>query len=284
MKPNVPASDFTPIGMLKSAGQYEIHIREDGPSQGPPIVLIHGFLGSMRWFDRLVPLLSHRFRVIRADLLGHGFSSKPHHGYSPENQARVLSLLLNGLGVVDPIVVGHSMGADIAISLAEQGTKVSKLVVVDEAPDYSVADPSAINKVLRLPVLGRLLYRNLPTSAHRRAVEGFLAPGRSLAATFDDVAQTVNDVGVVPYACFVGSQVEKERFVAQQPLDERIAALGVATLVIFGEQDRVFRSGESCVRYRAVPGIAVQLVPEVGHSPMIEDPVITAEIIHGFIA
>ena len=242
------------------------------------------FLCSTRWFDRLTPLLSDRFRVIRADLLGHGFSTKPDRGYSPEEQARLLGALLSQLGVADPVVVGHSLGADVAIALIEHGVGVSRLVVVDEAPDYAVAIPSSRNRVLRLPVLGRLLFDRLPTSALRQAIEGFLAPGRSLDSTFDDTSAAIDDVRAVPYACFLSTQVEKERFVAERPLDARISAAGVATLVVFGERDLIFRCRESCERYRAVPGVRAEVLADAGHSPVVEDPSRTAELIPDFIA
>jgi pimeloyl-ACP methyl ester carboxylesterase len=41
------------------------------------VVLIHGWTASIRWFDRLTPLLTDRYRVIRVDLLCHGGSSSP---------------------------------------------------------------------------------------------------------------------------------------------------------------------------------------------------------------
>ncbi|GII54218.1 hypothetical protein Pth03_26070 [Planotetraspora thailandica] len=172
----------------------------------------------------------------------------------------------------------------MAISLNEQGTAVSRLVVVGEGPDYSVADPPAINALLRLPVLGPLLFRGLPPSVSRKVVMGFLAPGASVASAFDDVTQPVWDVRAVQYACFLGTQEEKERYVAERPLDVRIPALGTPALVIFGERDQVFRSAESCDRYRAMPDATVEVVPGAGHSPITEDPSGTAEIIRRSVA
>jgi pimeloyl-ACP methyl ester carboxylesterase len=242
------------------------------------------FLCSTRWFDRLTPLLSDRFRVIRADLLGHGFSTKPDRATSRRTRRVCSAHCFRSSGVADPVVVGHSLGADLAIALIEHGVGVSRLVVVDEAPDYTVAIPSSRNRVLRLPVLGRLLFDRLPTSALRQAIEGFLAPGRSLDSTFDDTSAAIDDVRAVPYACFLSTQVEKERFVAERPLDARISAAGVATLVVFGERDLIFRCRESCERYRAVPGVRAEVLADAGHSPVVEDPSRTAELIADFIA
>src|SRR5262245_21319233 len=51
-----------------------LQVLDEGNCRGRPVVLIHGFACSMRWFDKLAPLLSDDYRVIRVDLLGHGGS------------------------------------------------------------------------------------------------------------------------------------------------------------------------------------------------------------------
>ncbi len=77
---------------------------------GPPIVLLHCFGCSLHWWDRMVPLLARRHRVIRIDLLGFGGSEKPKSGYSMEEQGRLVALALGKLQVQGAVVVGHSLG------------------------------------------------------------------------------------------------------------------------------------------------------------------------------
>ena len=64
-----------------------LQVREDGPVNDPPIVLIHGWAASSDWFDRITPLLATGHHVVRVDLLGHGGSAKPRNGYTMEEQA-----------------------------------------------------------------------------------------------------------------------------------------------------------------------------------------------------
>lgn len=264
-------------------GDELVHVREDGPTDAPPLVLVHGFLGSLHWFDRLVPLLSDRFRVIRTDLIGHGASSENGHGYAPEQQARVLRSVLDALGVRAATLVGHSLGGDIVISLVEQGFAATGLVVVDEGPDYTLIRPSRANSLLRVPGLGSLLYRHLPTAAVEAVVGTFFAPGYPARTAFDVPDRPVRDVHAVSYACFKGSQDGKERYVAQRALDARLGAVGVPTLVLFGERDRVYHGAGSAARYRAVSGVTVETTPDAGHSPMLETPAWTAERIGTFL-
>ncbi|MGO4752912.1 alpha/beta fold hydrolase, partial [Streptomyces sp. 2MCAF27] len=64
-------------------------------------------------------------------------------------------------------------------------------------------------------------------------------------------------------------------YLEQQALPDRLTALGKPLLVIFGEDDRRWRSS-SAADYRAVPGARVELLPGLGHSPILEDPPRTA--------
>jgi pimeloyl-ACP methyl ester carboxylesterase len=69
----------------------------------------------------------------------------------------------------------------------------------------------------------------------------------------------------------------------QRALPDRLTLLGEPLLVIFGEEDRRWRSS-SAAEYRAVPGARVELLPGVGHSPMLEDPLRTAAPLLAFTA
>ena len=59
-------------------------------------------------------------------------------------------------------------------------------------------------------------------------------------------------------------------YLKQQGLPARLAALGLPVLVIFGADDHRWRSS-SAAAYRVVPGARVELLPDVGHTPMQED-------------
>src|SRR5256885_10271644 len=70
----------------------DLHVLEEGAPDAPPLVMLHGFAGSLRWFDRLAPLLASSHHVIRIDLLGPGGSSKPGSGHRMPHPARLLRL------------------------------------------------------------------------------------------------------------------------------------------------------------------------------------------------
>src|SRR5438270_13971189 len=85
-------------GFVLEPSRGNLHVLEEGPDDAPALVLVHCLAGSMRWFDRLAPLLVNDWRLIRVDLLGHGGSPWPPEGYELENPARLLRGALVGLG------------------------------------------------------------------------------------------------------------------------------------------------------------------------------------------
>lgn len=58
-------------------GDVRLSVYEDGPSEGPPVLLVHGYPDNASVWDGVVPLLAERFRVVRYDVRGAGQSGQP---------------------------------------------------------------------------------------------------------------------------------------------------------------------------------------------------------------
>lgn len=83
--------------------------------EGAPLVLLHGWRASARFWQRNVPQLAQHFRVIVPDLRGHGASSKTMQGHTIMRYARDVRELCLFLGVERPVVAGWSMSGSIAL-------------------------------------------------------------------------------------------------------------------------------------------------------------------------
>lgn len=89
---------------------------------GPPLLAIHGMLMSLEdmWLGP-VPMLARHFRVIAVDRPGHGFSRRRGPADAdPWRQAELIHAGMQALGVVAPVVVGHSFGGAVALAYALQ--------------------------------------------------------------------------------------------------------------------------------------------------------------------
>ncbi|WP_181448672.1 alpha/beta fold hydrolase [Nonomuraea aridisoli] len=250
-----------------------VHVRQDGPRDAPALVLIHGFGGSTRWWDPLVPLLARSHRVIRIDLLGHGRSAKPvGGGYGIPEQGRRVGAALDRLGVENAVVVGHSTGGSVATALAEQRRDlVTGLALVNTGPRLDAFISQGIGgRLMSAPVVGQLLWRLRTDGLIRQVMStGFSRPG------YEIPQQLVDDARGTTYHAYTATSQAADDYLRQRALPDRLAAVGRPLLVIFGMDDRRWRSS-SADDYRAVPGARVELLPGVGHSPMLEDPPLTA--------
>ncbi|MEK6272199.1 MAG: alpha/beta hydrolase [Actinomycetota bacterium] len=249
----------------------------------PPIVLLHCFGCSLHWWDRMVPLLAKRHRVIRIDLLGFGGSEKPKSGYSMEDQARLVALALGRLQVQGAVVVGHSMGFDVATALASESSElVDRLVDIDDAPDPSFGDLPFLARLTFTPVIGQALRRIAPDFAIKDGYESAFAPGYDLG-DFSD--QVVDDFRAMTYTSYDRSPAESDDYGNELPLDQRIRSAAVPLLVIFGEEDQLYDDPSAAAQaYGDVPGARITTIPGAGHSPNVEKPAETSRLILEFAA
>jgi pimeloyl-ACP methyl ester carboxylesterase len=258
-------------------GGISLQVREDGPPNATRIVLLHGFDASLRWWQPSVPVLARSHRVIRIDLLGHGGSAKPRTGYSMPEQARLVDGVLRMLGVRRAVLAGHSMGAAVAIALAESDpARVAGLVVLDE-PARPGQDILPITARLGFyPLIGPALRRLSPDSLIYDAFKAGFAPG------FRYPRWVVQDYRRMTYSSYESSAEAEADYVKSQWLDRRLAALRKPVLVLFGTRERIARPG-AWRAYRAVPGVRIRLIAGAGHSPMFEKPGPTARAILAFM-
>ena len=263
-----------------------LQVLDQGNRQGSPIVLIHCYTCSMHWWDDLAPLLERDHRVIRVDLLGHGGSEKPGGGYSMQDQASAVAEALAKLGVVDATVVGHSLGGTVATALAVQSPRLaSRVVIIDQAPDDSTAHTSLSEHAGHWPLIGPALARLTqiaPASLVRNQYEQAFAPGFSISAGFENPDQVVDDLRAMTYTAFDHSSDAELDYVHEEPLDERLAAIHVPLLVIFGAEDQIYDAQDAIARYAAVPGAQTHLIEGAGHSPNVEKPDQVAPLILAF--
>ena len=122
-------------GRTAFVGQREFFVREAGPENGPPLVLVHGWaFDSEMTFFGVIPALSERFRLIMPDQRSHGKSDRIRGRFEIEDLADELAGLLDVLDVGPATVFGYSMGGMAAQVLASRYPgKVDRLVLAATA-------------------------------------------------------------------------------------------------------------------------------------------------------
>jgi pimeloyl-ACP methyl ester carboxylesterase len=255
----------------------DLQVVDRGPRNGSPIVLLHCFTCAIDWWDRMMPRLTPRHRVVAIDLLGHGGSEKPDSGYAIENQADLVAQALGRLGIRDAEIVGHSLGGPVAVALAEQSPQlVDRLVVIDSIPDTSYGDVGLIGELPFKPMIGQALWRIKPDFSIRDGLEVAFAPGFPVPNAF------VEDVKRLTYSAYNDSHDGFDDYTGEEPLPQRAAATGKPILAIMGAKEQIASDPKAALAAYRAAGAKTVLIAGAGHSPNVEKPIPTANLVLDF--
>ena len=97
-----------------------VHYRDEGRSNKPTLVLLHGFLQNLDVWTSYVLSYMQQLRVITIDLPGHGMTDSFCDVHTTDFMADIVKEVLNAAGVDQCVVVGHSMGGYVALAFAER--------------------------------------------------------------------------------------------------------------------------------------------------------------------
>lgn len=136
---------------------------------GTPIVLIPGFAEPIFVFDKVGPLLARRHRVYALDLAGYGYTERK-GPYGLAGWTAEVEAFIRRFGLRRPLLVGHSLGAAVAVSVARD--RPVRGVVL--------ADGDALRGGRGMGFLRRLLVDPYRTAAYRIAVGSDWLVGRIL--------------------------------------------------------------------------------------------------------
>lgn len=264
----------------REARAQGLHLHWVEGGDGPPLLLIHGFLvHHLEWEAMLGPLTRH-FRCIAVDLPGFGRSDKPRphdFPYTREAHAEVLEALLDLLEIPRAHVCGHSMGGAIAMTLAaEHPDRVERLSVIDP-----------VSYPFRPPLKGRLpLWPGVGPVIFKKLYGKALFRDYMVQEVFSGRKDRVNFGRVDAYYAAFDPPAAREAAYATLPqtvdvadLVPRIPRVNAPTLVVWGDRDRIFPLAFGRRLAAELPRGRLRIVPDCGHAPNEEHPHATAALV-----
>jgi len=148
-----------PLGDFLTVDGVRLHYIQRGV--GAPLVLLHGnaTLAEDWLISGALDELAKHYRVIAFDRPGYGYSDRPRlRVWSPRQQAHLLATAFEVLGIKAPVVVGHSLGTQVALALAlDHKDAVGRLVLLGGYYFGSLRADAGLALPMALPVVGDLL-------------------------------------------------------------------------------------------------------------------------------
>jgi pimeloyl-ACP methyl ester carboxylesterase len=237
--------------------------------QGEPLMLLHGFAADKDNFTRVAGHLTKHYRVIIPDHIGFGESAHlPDADYRAQAQAERLHDLAGALGVHDVHLGGNSMGGQIAMAYAARYPgEVRSLWLLDPAGIWS-APKSELARLVVEQGRNPLIARNEEEFAQTFSF-AMSEPPWIPRPMLDVMAQ--ERIRNVPLANRIFGQI------ATDSVEQRIKGMQVPALIVWGDRDRALHVGTAEVLHGLLPRSQVIIMHGVGHLPMIERPMQSAE-------
>lgn len=249
---------------------------------GLPLVLLHGFTGSVKTWEPIIPVLAREFDTIAIDLLGHGNSDAPADAtrYGPEWVVRDLTAILKGLGVERAAWLGYSMGGRAALHVAVGHPEVVSALVLEGVSPGIVDDAQRAERAKSDAVLAEFIetegiaafverWERLPLFASQARLPGDTRAALRRQRLANDPTGLANSLRGFGQG-------------AQLPLHDHLGKVCAPALMIVGEEDRKFQRLAQDMA-ALMPDARVVVVPGAGHAVHVEQPAEFVELVRGFL-
>ena len=271
---------FGKITTLKDA---EIYWYETG--HGKPIIMLHGLAGNLRNFTyALTDKLNQDYRVIAIDRAGCCWSkrSRPESATLQE-QARIISEFIEKEKIEKPLVVGHSLGGAIALTLAlEHKNKISGLALI--CPVTQMIDD--IPDIFRFLNISNKWFR-IFLAYTLSSLIGILTREKSFKTAFspepvcDDFAIKGGGDFALSSNSFIKTSEDLTFAISSAPsVVGREKELKLPTGVLFGEDDEILDAKLHGEKFSELTGAELKILPNKGHMLPLTEPEECAEFIH----
>ena len=254
---------------------YPTAYREWG-TRGTPIVLIGGFLEPTFVWDRVAPLLARSHRVYALDLDGFGYTER-HGPWTLAHWGDQVQAFIRARGLKQPIVVGHSLGAAVAVETGRRGLS-SRVVLLDGDALRSGGPPRLVRVAL--------VHSPFFTTIYRYLLRSPWAVKRILKMSYGSLHPKLDGAEVKrwtdPFRA-VGARRALEG-IAKNGIagftHTQLLALNVNAVVVWGAADAI--DSLAAGRQAAIDLDARFVsIPQVGHLSMLESPQAVAAAIGG---
>lgn len=289
LRPDVMAEQVTPF-VETPASKYvvlrsgvRVHYTDTGGQGAQTVVLLHGFMASLRDFDAWVPLLSLHHRVVRVDLPGMGLTAgSPSIRLDEEFVSQCLLELLDQLGVDQASLVGHSRGGYAAWTFAVMHPeRVNKLALIASAGLDQGREPRRVPlsfKLAEYPWLKPVLRYVAARWLVRMTLSGLVQDSTHVTTEWVERAYRLTRL-----------QGNRSTFLRLRPfrdrpdLQARLPGIQVPTYIAWGSDDYLIPVRHAHLFQSLMPHAVLKVYIGVGHYAIVEAGAILASDVGDFL-
>jgi len=240
----------------------------------PTILLIHGLIATGETFVSLIQALPAEHRVVALDLPGAGFSERSVAAdVSFAGMARIVAGFIQRIGLLRPVLLGHSHGGACALRLAaSQPELIRALILTAPAHPWSGHERAII--ALYLSAVGRLfaqLMPYVPEPLHWWAFKRMSGPkGRRDRSVLKYYRTSGKVPGTVNHTLRLLETWQADMDTLRRDLE--VQAISLPTLVLWGDHDRVVPERTAAALEQHLTNVEHVTLPGIGHLPNEEAP------------
>ncbi|MCW3095979.1 MAG: Lysylphosphatidylglycerol synthetase, domain of unknown function [Chthonomonadaceae bacterium] len=259
---------YPPIGAFIEVDGTRLHYVRRG--SGPPVVLLHGSDGSLLDFsDTVLGTLSREFEVVTFDRPGHGYSEGPFRAVAtPEVQLHLLHEAVCRLGLVRPLLVGHSWSGLLAMMYAlEYPDEIAGVTLLAPWVAPPSVRPSPLLYVPRIPLLGGLALWTINALVKSAIIRYYLREAFLPEPVPSDYARQSKAIWLRwPRQVKVFARENTADRPSARAFSSRYGEISVPVVIVAGESDRIVPTGEHAEwLHRMLPDSDLVLLPNTGH-------------------
>jgi len=257
-------------GKFVTVDGKKVHYVEAG--NGPPIILIHGFLYHTVMWKKNIDALAEKFKVYAIDLWGWGYSERlKENDYSFERYGKQILGFMDVLNIKKAALAGQSMGGGISVYVAaHHPERVERLILVD--PAVIPYPMTTIGKIYQLPFVGEFM-NAIPGDALMKnniRTIWFYDKNKATEEYCQEVLQPLSIKGSSSGTMFILRNVLKEPYVEKEA--NLLAKMSIPTLIIHGREDKAIPLDRSKKLNDLWKGSKLVIFDKAGHSPHEEYP------------
>ena len=229
--------------------------------EGPPLILLHGYVGDSREWRRQIDGLSDEFTVVAWDAPGCGRSSDSPETFRLPDYADCLAAFVDALGLGRPHMVGLSFGGGLALELYRRHPTIPMTLVLASA--YAGWAGSLPADVVDQRLQQNLRQADLPPGQFVRAMIPTLFSQSAPAELVDEFAASMSEFH--PAGFRAGA-----RALAEADLRDVLPRIDVPTLLLYGDKDVRAPLNAAQDLHMKIPGSRLVVMPGVGHMSSVE--------------